>query len=183
MRCGWCTSRPQGRSCRRTGGDGRPSVPPAGLRRLGEADVSAAVERKATQVQQAMNLETGPLMQLGLFRTGSGDHLLIAIHHLVVDGVSWRILLEDFAAGYEQRLRGELVLLPGKTHSYRTWSERMGNYAQSRKLLREALYWRQEEGAKVKPLPKDGESGGVRTIGSSTSLAISLSETETKKTC
>ncbi|MFD2413389.1 amino acid adenylation domain-containing protein, partial [Paenibacillus rhizoplanae] len=146
----------------------------------GEADVSAAVERKATQVQQAMNLETGPLMQLGLFRTGSGDHLLIAIHHLVVDGVSWRILLEDFAAGYEQRLHGEPVALPGKTHSYRTWSGRIGNYAQSRKLLREAAYWRQEEGAKVKPLPKDGESGGVRTIGSSTSLAISLSETETK---
>ncbi|MHA6534812.1 condensation domain-containing protein, partial [Paenibacillus sp. BAC0078] len=39
-----------------------------------EADVSAAVEQKATLVQQAMNLETGPLMQLGLFRTGSGDH-------------------------------------------------------------------------------------------------------------
>ncbi|MFD1908977.1 condensation domain-containing protein [Paenibacillus rhizoplanae] len=53
-------------------------------------------------------------MQLGLFRTGSGDHLLIAIHHLVVDGVSWRILLEDFAAGYEQRLHGEPVALPGK---------------------------------------------------------------------
>ncbi|WP_260990005.1 condensation domain-containing protein, partial [Paenibacillus xylanexedens] len=61
------------------------------------ADVHVAIEQQATQVQQAMNLESGPLMQLGLFRTGNGDHLLIAIHHLVVDGVSWRILLEDFA--------------------------------------------------------------------------------------
>ncbi|WP_242615225.1 condensation domain-containing protein, partial [Paenibacillus solani] len=145
-----------------------------------EADVSAAVEREATLVQQAMNLETGPLMQLGLFRTGSGDHLLIAIHHLVVDGVSWRILLEDFAAGYEQRLRGEVVALPGKTHSYRTWSERMGIYAQSRELLREAAYWRQEQSANVQPLPKDGEGGGARTWASSTNTAISLSETETK---
>ncbi|MHA6534820.1 condensation domain-containing protein, partial [Paenibacillus sp. BAC0078] len=147
-----------------------------------EADVSAAVEQKATLVQQAMNLETGPLMQLGLFRTGSGDHLLIAIHHLIVDGVSWRILLEDFAVGYEQRLRGESVALPGKTHSYRTWSERMGSYAQSWKLLREAPYWRQEESRKdqLQPLPKDGESGGARTIGSSTRSAISLSEKETK---
>ncbi|MFD1909008.1 condensation domain-containing protein [Paenibacillus rhizoplanae] len=149
----------------------------------GEADVSAAVERKATQVQQAMNLETGPLMQLGLFRTGSGDHLLIAIHHLVVDGVSWRILLEDFAAGYEQRLHGEPVALPGKTHSYRTWSEWMGVYAQSRELLREANYWRQEQSANVQRLPKDMESSEARTIGSSAIAAISLSETETKKTC
>nr|WP_278044644.1 condensation domain-containing protein [Paenibacillus solani] len=145
-----------------------------------EEDVSAAVEREATLVQQAMNLETGPLMQLGLFRTGSGDHLLIAIHHLVVDGVSWRILLEDFAAGYEQRLRGEAVALQSKTHSYRTWSERMGIYAQSRELLREAAYWRQEQSANVQPLPKDGESGGTRTWASSTNIAISLSETETK---
>ncbi|MFD2882351.1 condensation domain-containing protein [Paenibacillus rhizoplanae] len=67
MRCGWCISRTQEDRTDEPG-DRRPSVPPAGLRRLGEADVSAAVERKATQVQQAMNLETGPLMQLGLFR-------------------------------------------------------------------------------------------------------------------
>ncbi|MHA6534792.1 condensation domain-containing protein, partial [Paenibacillus sp. BAC0078] len=77
-------------------------------------------------------------------------------------------------------LRGEVVVLPGKTHSYRTWSERMGAYAQSRKLLREADYWRQEQSVNVQSLPKDGESGGARTIGSSASTAISLSEKETK---
>ncbi|WP_145415624.1 condensation domain-containing protein, partial [Paenibacillus xylanexedens] len=103
--------------------------------------------------------------QLGLFRTGNGDHLLIAIHHLVVDGVSWRILLEDFAWAYEQRMKGEAIVLPGKTHSYRTWSERIGVYAQSRELLREAEYWRQEEQTHVERLPKDGEGSGVRTIG------------------
>lgn len=46
-------------------------------------------------------------MRLGLMKTGEGDHLLIVIHHLVVDGVSWRILFEDVQTGYEQAERGE----------------------------------------------------------------------------
>ncbi|WP_260990007.1 condensation domain-containing protein, partial [Paenibacillus xylanexedens] len=75
---------------------------------------------------------------------------------------------------------GEAIVLPGKTHSYRTWSERMGVYAQSRELLREAEYWRQEEQTHVERLPKDGEGSGVRTIGSSATAAIHLSEAETK---
>ncbi|WP_019640671.1 non-ribosomal peptide synthetase [Paenibacillus fonticola] len=144
-----------------------------------EEDVSAAVEQKAMLVQQAMDLQNGPLIQLGLFRTGAGDHLLVAIHHLVVDGVSWQILLDDFAAGYEQRLRGEVIALPAKTHSYRAWSERLRNYAQSRELLWEADYWRQEESVKFQPLPKDGEGARIRTVESSASWSISLSEAET----
>ena len=56
----------------------------------------------------------------------------------------------------------------------------MGIYAQSRKLLREADYWRQEQSANVQPLPKDGEGAGARTWASSAITAISLSETETK---
>ncbi|MHA6534802.1 condensation domain-containing protein, partial [Paenibacillus sp. BAC0078] len=77
-------------------------------------------------------------------------------------------------------LRGEVVVLPGKTHSYRTWSERMGAYAQSRELLREADYWRQEQSANVQPLPKDGECAEARTWGSSTRAVINLNERETK---
>ncbi|MEK3793106.1 amino acid adenylation domain-containing protein [Paenibacillus sp. FSL R7-0204] len=144
-----------------------------------EEDVNAAVEQKAALVQQAMDLQNGPLMQLGLFRTEAGDHLLIAIHHLVVDGVSWQILLEDFAAGYEQRLHDEAIALPAKTHSYRAWSERMGNYAQSRELLWEADYWMQEDNVEFKQLPKDGVGAGTRTVENSASWAISLSEAET----
>ncbi len=53
-------------------------------------------------------------MKLGLFQCPDGDHLLIAIHHLTIDGVSWRILLEDFASGYEQAERGQTIRLPQK---------------------------------------------------------------------
>ncbi|MBE0344168.1 non-ribosomal peptide synthetase, partial [Paenibacillus sp. 28ISP30-2] len=60
-----------------------------------EAEVSAAIEAKANEIQAGIDLSEGPLVKLGLFSSSDGDHLLIAIHHLVVDGVSWRILFED----------------------------------------------------------------------------------------
>ncbi|WP_318628513.1 condensation domain-containing protein, partial [Paenibacillus polymyxa] len=65
-----------------------------------------ALEAKVTEIQSSMDLSAGPLVKLGWFRTAEGDHLLIAIHHLVVDGVSWRILFEDFSTGYEQAIKG-----------------------------------------------------------------------------
>ncbi|MDD9772325.1 condensation domain-containing protein, partial [Bacillus subtilis] len=51
----------------------------------------------AIKLQSSLDLRTGPLLKAEQDRTEAGDHLLIAVHHLVVDGVSWRILLEDFA--------------------------------------------------------------------------------------
>ena len=68
----------------------------------GEEDIRGRIETAAGEIQRSIDLEAGPLIKLGLFKTRAGDHLLIVIHHLVVDGVSWRIILEDFAAGYEQ---------------------------------------------------------------------------------
>ncbi|MDR4379264.1 hypothetical protein FO485_22090, partial [Bacillus amyloliquefaciens] len=80
-------------------------------------DPAQAIAEKANEIQSSMVLEQGPLMKLGLFQCPDGDHLLIAIHHLVIDGVSWRILLEDFASGYEQAEQGQTIRLPQKTDS------------------------------------------------------------------
>lgn len=51
------------------------------------------------------------MIKLCVFKTTEGDHLLIAIHHLLVDGVSWRILFEDFEAAYGQALQGKPIEL------------------------------------------------------------------------
>ncbi|KAF6584634.1 hypothetical protein H6F38_35910, partial [Paenibacillus sp. EKM208P] len=71
-------------------------------------DESTAVEAKASEIQASIHLSEGPLVKLGLFHCAEGDHLLMVIHHLVVDGVSWRILLEDLASGYEQAVAGKI---------------------------------------------------------------------------
>ena len=53
-----------------------------------------------------------------------GQRLLLVIHHLVVDGVSWRILAGGFARAYQQSLRGEAPRLPGKTSPFKAWAGR-----------------------------------------------------------
>lgn len=90
---------------------------------LQDADnTSQAVEEKATNIQAGIDLENGPLVKAGLFRCMDGDHLPLAVHHAVVDGVSWRILMEDFALGYEQAGQSKEIRFPAKTDAYRTWS-------------------------------------------------------------
>ncbi|MGW9571720.1 amino acid adenylation domain-containing protein [Paenibacillus terrae] len=121
-----------------------------------------AIESEAERLQSGINLSRGPLVKAAMFHTDQGSHLLIVIHHLVVDGVSWRILLEDFASVYKQEDRGEAVMLPAKTHSFAEWSERMHEFAESRLLLQEIAYWSQLEKMCPLPLPKDSETDDRR---------------------
>ncbi|PNQ83109.1 non-ribosomal peptide synthetase, partial [Paenibacillus sp. F4] len=125
----------------------------------GVGDVKEAVEAKANDIQASIDLENGPLVKLGLFRCDDGDHLLIAIHHLVVDGVSWRILLEDFAACYEQALQGQPIRLPLKTDSFQTWAKQLADYANGPAMESEREYWQHIEQLTYEPLPKDFEQG------------------------
>ncbi|MCU0286457.1 MAG: amino acid adenylation domain-containing protein, partial [Acidobacteria bacterium] len=97
---------------------------------------TAEIERQATQIQGSMDLASGPLVKLGLFKTDRGDHLLVAIHHLVVDGVSWRILLEDIHAGYAQAQAGQPIKFPEKTDSFKYWSQKLTHYAQTQPLIK-----------------------------------------------
>ncbi|MDR6226881.1 non-ribosomal peptide synthetase [Desmospora profundinema] len=123
----------------------------------GNRNAAALMEREAERMQASLDLEQGPLMRAGLFRTGEGDHLLLIIHHLVVDGVSWRILLEDFQTGYEQVLQGKEIRFPEKTSSVQEWSRRLRQMAHEKSPLAEISYWRSLEERKVAGIPKDRE--------------------------
>ncbi|MFC0215901.1 non-ribosomal peptide synthase/polyketide synthase [Paenibacillus chartarius] len=127
-----------------------------------EEQVRQSIARHSAAIQEDMDLAHGPLVKLGLFRTEEGDHLLIAIHHLVVDGVSWRILFEDFADAYRQAEEGkpaEDIALPAKTDSYRYWAQQLAEYAASDRLRQEAEYWSKLSDRPVAALPKDHAAG------------------------
>ena len=64
------------------------------------------------------------------------------VHHLAVDGVSWRILLEDLQTAYGQLARGQAVRLPPKTTSLQHWARRLVEYAQSDAMQEQKTYWR-----------------------------------------
>ncbi|WP_149096475.1 non-ribosomal peptide synthetase, partial [Paenibacillus terrae] len=142
-------------------------------------NTAQAVEAKATDIQAGIDLENGPLVKAGLFRCADGDHLLLAVHHAVVDGVSWRILMEDFALGYEQAGKSEEIRFPAKTDAYRTWSEQLAAYAQSPEMAKERAYWQAVEQIAVPAVPKDLEAD-VTTQQDSESLFVRLTPEETE---
>ncbi|MCK4258363.1 MAG: amino acid adenylation domain-containing protein [Halanaerobiales bacterium] len=120
-----------------------------------EADVEAKIEREANKLQSGIMISEGPLVKLGLFKTNLGDHFMIVIHHLVVDGVSWRVLLEDFAIGYQQSVEGVEISLQDKTDSYKYWSEELAKYAESQDALEELVYWKEIQANEFVSLPRD----------------------------
>ncbi len=67
--------------------------------------------------------------------------LLITIHHLVIDGVSWRILLQDLAYCYHQFVSNDEAKLSYKTTSYKEWAYQILRYSKSHELLNEIPYW------------------------------------------
>ncbi|MCY8046670.1 lichenysin non-ribosomal peptide synthetase LicA [Bacillus haynesii] len=144
------------------------------------AELEAAVLKASNRIQSSIDLTEGPLLKAAIFKTDQGDHLLIVIHHLVVDGISWRILLEDFAAGYAQAEKGEPIILQEKTHSFAEYAARLKEYAGSKAFAKEIGYWQEIEQAETAALPKDDEAEDKRMRHTKTA-EFSLSKEETEQ--
>ncbi len=138
------------------------------------------VDSTATRLQESIDLLNGPIVKLGLFKTPVGDHLLIIVHHLVMDGIGWRILFEDFAAGYLQALQGEAIKFPQKTDSFKEWANTLVSYAQSGEIFREIKYWQRIEQTEVRSLPVDQQIVEDR-LSDAQSIQISLSVEDTRR--
>ncbi|MCP5048941.1 MAG: amino acid adenylation domain-containing protein, partial [bacterium] len=111
----------------------------------GKENPKQAMESICNQIQASINLSAGPLMKIGLFHLDDGDRVLIVLHHLVTDGISWRILFEDIDALYRQYKENEPLELALKTDSYKTWAGKCCEYADSPAFLAEKEYWAELE--------------------------------------
>ena len=128
-----------------------------------------------TDVQRSLDLAEGPLLRALLVSDDQGaQRLLLAIHHLVVDGVSWRVLLEDLQALY----RGET--LAAKTHAMGDWAARLASYAGSDSLRDELGWWEAQLGNARRELPCDHPQGG-NLHRHARSLAIDLNVEQTRQ--
>ncbi|MCT6862747.1 MAG: amino acid adenylation domain-containing protein [Bacillus velezensis] len=147
---------------------------------LSETDTwEREIEDEVAALQQRMDIEKGPLLKAGWFKTRSGDYLFITVHHLAVDGVSWRILLEDLSAAYTHAVKGQPVQLPPKTDSFKQYAVRLSEYAKSSKLMREEEYWRfiEEETAAGLPYEKPQHQTGADSIRQTVSFTLTEEET------
>ncbi|MBP2630722.1 MAG: amino acid adenylation domain protein [Firmicutes bacterium] len=138
------------------------------------------IEVEANKIQASLDLSQGPLVKLGLFKTKTGDQLLIVIHHIVVDGISWRIILEDLFNGYMQALKKETIRFVDKTDAFNAWTVQLSTYANSCELLKEVDYWAELERVTVKALPKD-QPITERKCEETEKVHIELSTQDTEK--
>ncbi|MCP4655899.1 MAG: amino acid adenylation domain-containing protein, partial [bacterium] len=141
----------------------------------------AAVTEVASGLQASLDLGRGPLWRAALFDLGPdrAGRLLWVIHHLAVDGVSWRVLLEDLERTVRQLERGEPITLPPKTESFKGWAERLHEYAGSEAAHQEPAWWLAEPGTRTSPLPADFR-GGVNTVASARTVSVAFEADETR---
>ncbi|WP_051010663.1 non-ribosomal peptide synthetase [Paenibacillus riograndensis] len=143
-------------------------------------DEKRSIPALSDELQKGLDLEEGLLVKLGLFKTSLGDHLLVAVHHLVIDGVSWRILIADLETAYRNIAAGAAASLPPKTASYRSWAQKLKEYASGKVLLKEAEYWKGITNTGSGPLPKDfGEEN--RGCGERMEVSLNFSKEQTAK--
>ncbi|NEP72550.1 MAG: amino acid adenylation domain-containing protein [Okeania sp. SIO2G4] len=147
-----------------------------------ESQQSANLSEIANNRQGSLNLSEGPLMRVVLFELGNnGRRLLIIIHHLAIDGVSWRVLLQDLLIVYQQLEQKQTVKLPLKTTAFQDFAIRLQEYAKSEKLQQQLNYWRSLPWSEFTPIPVDNDVNlEQNTVASKAEISDSLSVEKTR---
>lgn len=126
-------------------------------------------------VQKSLHIDTGPIVYVVLYKCHDMDRIFIVAHHLIIDGVSWRILLDDIETIYKLLLNKEAIILPAKTHSFRQWIQASIDSLSAKGILQEIGYWSNViNKAQAIPIVQNRTSKtGYNTVN------LSLSEEET----
>ena len=137
--------------------------------RIEDADIfqvhdAAEMPAIAERLQTSLDLLHGPVVRAAFFTAGASQpgRLMIAAHHLAIDGVSWRVLVDDLATAYDDLGNGNAVALPPVPTSYLEWADRVAD-------------------ANVMALPPASTEAARDTVGSSGEISVELSEALTRR--
>lgn len=149
---------------------------------LSSLEIKEQMRQLAALKEQAQNqfiLENGNLIHFVYFHFGDhrNDQVLWVMHHLICDGVSWRILLDDFCHIYKKLKMKEETTLPLKTHSFKTWGEFLQNRTDSGNY--DVNYWLNSHHFTCSSVPIDFQKG-PNIVESSDKQEIIIDEQETQ---
>ncbi len=147
------------------------------LRALPTEERAVAMSAAAADVQASLRLE-GPLLRAVCFELGDERRLLLAAHHLVVDAVSWTILLDELASASGQLRRGDGVDLGPPPTSFVAWADGLARAVAAGAWDEELPYWRGLRG-EAEPLPRDHESAAAE-LGSTRIVSAELAPESTR---
>ncbi len=148
------------------------------LTKYPEEEQIQAISRLGQQLKGSLNIEKDVLLKGCLFKLhGNVTLLLLTAHHLIIDGVSWRILIEDFYTVLNQKVNELDISLPRKSHSIKRWAEALNDQGGTI-FGNELEYWKSCVNSKF-DFPQDYDLG-EDFIKYSKTVASELSAEETK---
>ncbi|WP_151732785.1 non-ribosomal peptide synthetase [Paenibacillus tengchongensis] len=133
----------------------------------------------AGKLKASLDITNGLLFKAAPFKTETGDmYLLLIAHHLITDGISWRILLEDISLLLKQTINRMSLSLPAKTASYQEWAEFLyGKRDEMEEREREYL----DSIYADRPIYKKWEITSENALENAKKVSLLLSEVYTKK--
>ncbi|MBF0202098.1 MAG: AMP-binding protein, partial [Desulfamplus sp.] len=157
-----------------------------------DRDLESLFSEMAPALHSSFDLENGPLVKTILFQGNHGDEqhhfqpdkLIVIIHHLSVDAVSWPIILNDLFTAYSAHRQGQGIQLPAKTHPFSHWTAQLGIMAENAAsdsplpmFTREIQYW--EEVAKEPRMILPGQNKNHGLHGDAACMEITLPARDT----
>jgi amino acid adenylation domain-containing protein/non-ribosomal peptide synthase protein (TIGR01720 family) len=144
-----------------------------------EAEQNAAMKKAFARLQRSLDLSNGPLARAAWFNLGEylPPRLFIVSHHLIIDGVSWRILLQDLAEAIGGIVKSKSSVLSPPTTSFKHWSEFLESFAKSPAIQEEKQFWLDSLKKETSQLPLDFPQSGAKNLESSVGT-ISLTFTK-----
>ena len=136
-----------------------------------------------TEAYAPDELKEGPLVKAWFHSGNDRSQLCLSIHHLVVDGVSWRVLIEDLELAYQQLVDGQEIQLHAKTTPFQTWATLLNDYASTQAVTDQLPFWENQlkDGPEAQPLGKTLPDDYLATDRQSHCLKQSLGIEETSK--
>ncbi|CAM3551039.1 Carrier domain-containing protein [Bordetella sputigena] len=132
----------------------------------------AEIEAHCARAQASLDIANGPLLRAVRLRVADGSwRLLLVVHHLAIDGVSWRILLEDLRQAYGQ----VGVPLPARTASYGAWARHLRGQAPVHAA--EAQYWLDQAAG---DFPAPDHPDGTARVCDQRHIEVSLTRVQTQ---
>ncbi|ARP81323.1 hypothetical protein CAL12_11045 [Bordetella genomosp. 8] len=124
-------------------------------------DLGGALAQAASAAQRGLDLAAGPVARAAWLDLGPGQagRLLWVAHHLVIDAVSWQILLDDFETAYGQARRGQVPVLAATGASYGAWTAALRDYGYRPATQAQREHWRSLCGVDEPALPARDPAG------------------------
>ncbi|MCV3790314.1 pyoverdine non-ribosomal peptide synthetase PvdD [Pseudomonas aeruginosa] len=109
---------------------------------LGPLEEGALARQVETTIARPFDLERGPLLRVSLLRLAEDDHVLVLVqHHIVSDGWSMQVMVEELVQLYAAYSRGLELALPALPIQYADYALWQRSWMEAGEKERQLAYW------------------------------------------